>query len=99
MLQKLDKDIKIPISLPEILLTALNKGRMPEHVTQGNYHLLLTQSPENQLQIEQVGPRLGEVLCACDGQNNVALLCKQLSLTVRDLKVLAKEGYFLFNGR
>jgi hypothetical protein len=84
---------------PEILLTALNKGRMPEHVTQGNYYLLLARSPENQLQIEQVGPILGEVLCACDGQNSVALLCKQLSLTVRDLKVLASEGYLLFNGR
>lgn len=47
---------------------------MPEHLSQGNYYLLLTQSPENQLQIEQVGPRLGEVLCACNGQNSVALL-------------------------
>lgn len=81
---------------PETLLRSLGEGRMPEHVPRGNYYLLLAQSPENQLQIEQVGPRLGELLFACDGQSSVARVCTQLSLTVRDLEVLAKEGYLFF---
>lgn len=80
---------------PEILLQALDEGRMPEHLTQGNYYLLLARSASNQLQIKQVGSRLGELLSACDGHNNVALLCSQLSITVRDLEVLAEKGYLL----
>ena len=81
---------------PDILLTALGEGRMPEHVTEGNYYLLLAQSPENQLQIKQIGSRLGELLSACDGQSSVALVCTQLSLAVQDLEVLAEAGYIFF---
>lgn len=82
---------------PEILLQALDEGRMPEHVTQGNYYLLLAR-PENQLQIKRVGSRLGELLSACDGQNSVAVVCTQLSLAVRDLEVLAEKDYIFFKG-
>jgi hypothetical protein len=81
---------------PESLFAALDEGRMPERIKQENSYLLLAQSSAKQLRIQPIGSRLGEVLSACNGKSSAALLCKQLSLTVRDLEALTEASYLSF---
>jgi hypothetical protein len=83
---------------PEPLLTALDKGVVPQHVQQGYYCLLLSRSANGQLQLQQINPHMGAILAACTGQHSMTLLCNQFSLTAENFAALAAHGYIVLRG-